>query len=381
LLLAVVGLPAIASGQEFQYTNAWHMAGYAQATGYGEEAYIPADAFAPAAYSGYVDAPPAACHGGDCGHCCPSHCSTGRCLHRSGVFGEFLYWQASGVDLSYAVPQDGIGGPGTVQVGDVAVLDFDHEAAFRGGLTLALDCNSSATATYTRFETNTHSDISIPAPFVIRPLVTHPGTFNAGATAQAAGAAYALYMDTIDLEYRAVLISCSKHYVNWVAGARYAELDQNFNSFFPFAPPDGFTVVETRLDFEGAGIRLGLEGERRILPKLGVCAYSKAMGSLLAGEFRATYLQFNQFNGVEAFTTWEDTRVVPMAELEVGLSWMSRRGRLRLSTGYYFGAWLNTVTTQEWINAVQAVNFTNVGQDAFDTIQFDGLVARAEVRL
>jgi hypothetical protein len=391
--MAVAGLPAIAFGQEFQYSNAWHVSPYAAAA-YGPPTiasgyvmppqlapgYLNADSFA-GNPSPYVGAPAGACCGDGCDHCCSTHCRTGRCLHRSGIFGEYLYWQASGIDLSYAVPQNGIGGVGTVQVGDVAVLDFDYESAFRAGFTVALDCLSSVSTMYTRFQTSTQSDISIDAPFVILPLVTHPGTFNAGATSQAAAAGYSLSLDTIDLEYRAVLISGSKYYVNYVVGARYAELDQSFDSIFPFAPPDGTTTVSTELDFTGAGIRIGLEGERSILRKWGVCFYGKAMGSLLGGESRASYLQANQFNGIEAFTAWEDARLVPIAEAELGLSWMNRSGMVRLSAGYYLGAWMNMVTTQEWIDAVQAVNFTDVGQDAYDSIRFDGLVARAEIRI
>ncbi len=322
-----------------------------------------------------------ACHGNGCDHCCSTNCRTGRCLHRSGIFGEYLYWQVSGIDLSYAVPQNGIGGVGTVQTGDVGVLDFDYDSGLRAGFTVALDCNSSVGAAYTRYQTATQGDIAIDAPFVILPLVTHPGTFNAGATSQAAAGGYSLSLDAIDIEYRAVLLCGSKYYVNYVVGGRYAELDQSFDSIFPFAPPDGFTAVSTELDFTGGGIRIGLEGERSILPKWGVCLYSKAMGSLLGGESRGSYLQANQFNGVEVFTTWEDNRLVPIAEAELGVSWMSRGGMLRLSAGYYLGAWMNMVTTQEWINAVQAINFTDVGQDAYDSIRFDGLVARVELRI
>jgi hypothetical protein len=363
-------------------------AAYAGVPAYGSTAvygstdsYAAPQAVAPVEHSGYVGGAPAACFGDDCGHCCPSRCRRGSCLHRSGAFGEYLYWQASGVNMPYAVPQDGIGGPGTVQQGRVATLDYDHEAAFRMGAVLALNCCSSMSVTYTRFETNTEDVIAADPPRVIRPLVTHPGTFNAGATSQVAVAASSLEMSSLDSDYRAVLISGRKFYINYLVGGRYAELDQSFLSLFPFAPPDGATLVATEIDFEGLGMRLGLEGERSILPKCGICLYGKAVGSLVGGEFSATYAQANQFNGLEVFAAWEDARLVPIAELEAGLSWMTRCGRLRLSAGYYFGMWMNTVITQDWINAVQAVNFSDVGQDAHDSIRFDGLVARAEVRL
>ena len=399
LLMAVAWVPAMAAAQEFQYSNAWNVEPYSQA---GFPQYVP-DAYSqgvygqpdhglistqpgegiPAAY-GYPEAsyaPVAACEGDNCGHCCPSRCSTGRCLHRSGIFSEFLYWKASGADVSYGVPQDGIGGIGTVPVGDVGVLDFDHEASFRVGFNLALNCQSSVSVAYTKFETNTDHVLFIPPPFVIQPLVMAPGTFNAGFTAQVAVAETSLEMDSLDVEYRAVLTSCSKYHVNFLAGARYAELDQSLGSVFLFAPPDGTTFVFSELDFEGAGLRIGLDGERFILPRMGISVYGKAVGGVLGGEFRGTYAQINQFNGTEAFTTWEDARLVPIGEAEVGFRWANRRDSLRLSVGYYVGMWGNMVTTPEWIEAVQGLNFVDISRDSSDSIRFDGLVARAELRL
>jgi hypothetical protein len=405
--MAVAGLPAIAAGQEFRYSNAWnngmmpgaaadaYAGGYVMADPAGYAAYeYPQATYDQAAYQGQVDSQPAGypqaagpCHEGNCDHCCPSHCSMGRCLHRSGVFGEFLYWQVTGADLSYGVPQDGISAPGsptppgTAPVGDVGVLEYDYEAAFRVGFNVALHCNSSVSVAYTHFETNTDHALFIPAPFVIQPLVLAPGTFNAGFTAQLATAETSLEMETIDLDYRGVIMSCSKYHLNCVAGARYGELDQSFSSVFLFAPPNGTTFVATELDFAGAGLRLGLEGERFILPRMGISLYGKAIGSVLGGEFRGTYGQVNQFNGVEAFTTWEDSRLVPMAEAELGFSWVNRRDTLRFSAGYYAGIWSNVVTTAEWINGVQGLSFVDISRDTYDCIRFDGLVARAELRL
>jgi hypothetical protein len=114
---------------------------------------------------------------------------------------------------------------------------------------------------------------------------------------------------------------------------------------------------------------------------LGISVYGKATGGVLGGEFSGNYVQFNQFNGFEAFTTWSDDRLVPMADLEVGMRWSSRTERIKLSAGYYVGLWGNVVTTAEWINGVQAFNFVDISHDSQDTLRFDGLVARAEVRL
>jgi hypothetical protein len=321
------------------------------------------------------------CHSGDCQHCCSSHCQTGCCLHRTGGFAEYLHWQVRGIDMAYAVPQDGIGGAGTTPMGEVGTADFDYDNGFRAGFNLALDCQSSVGATFTSFEARTSDSIEVAAPGVIQPLVMFPGTFNAGFTAQAAAAAYALDLRLIDLDYRAVWLQGCDYHVNYLAGLRYGHLDQDFEAVFPFATPDGTTQVDSDINFDGGGIRVGLEGERAVWKQAGLRVYGKTTASLLAGEFRSSYLQANQFNGIEAEITWDDRRVVPIGEWELGVSWVSRGDFVRVSAGYHFAWWGNVVTTPELINAVQGYNFTDVGQDTEDDITFDGLVARLELRM
>ncbi len=376
--------PAIGAAQEFQYSHPGQ-GGYAPATYSGGYATDYPQGYGQASHA-YPGGPAythdvAPCYAEGCGHCCAQHCATGRCLHRSGMFAEFLYWQVNGADVAFAVPQEGIGAAGTVPVGGVGVLDYDHEASFRVGLNLAMTCNTSITASYTKFETNANFEVFANAPQVIQPLVVVPGTFNAGFTAQAAGAESALKLELIDMELRTVLHSGRYHHLNGIIGMRYGELDQSFASIFPFAPPDGTTFVLSELDFTGIGLRCGVEGERFLLPHLGIAAYGKFIGGMLGGDFQGSFLQFNQFNGVEAATTWEDARLVPTVEGELGLSWVNRKDTFRLSAGYYMSIWSNVVTTSEWINGVQNLNFVDIGRDEYDSLRFDGLVARAELRL
>ncbi len=318
------------------------------------------------------------CAGNDCNHCCAAKCCYGCCLHRTGAFAEWLYISPRNIDLAYAVPQDGIGGPGTVPQGDVAVLDLDYESGIRFGFNLALDCCSSIALTYTWYDSDTTDFVSVAAPRVIRSLVSHPDTFNAGFTSQQAFGAYDLEFQTLDIDYRSVLWSSKCSHVNYVAGFRYAHLESHFDATYPFATPDGTTFISTDINFDGGGIRLGLEGEHRIFRRSGLSVYSKGYINALAGQFSADYLQANQFNGLEVLVGWKDDRAITISELEVGLAWQSCRGNVRVAAGYYFAIWDNVVTTPEWIDAVQNVNFVDVSQDDDDTIAFDGLVVRTE---
>jgi hypothetical protein len=67
---------------------------------------------------------------------------------------------------------------------------------------------------------------------------------------------------------------------------------------------------------------------------------------------------------------------VPILDYEVGLRWTSCNGHWQVGTGYYTAFWFNTVTTGNFVRAVQFNDFTNVDK----TIAFTGLTTRVEFR-
>jgi hypothetical protein len=211
---------------------------------------------------------------------------------------------------------------------------------------------------------------------VLNPLVLFPGTFNSGFTAQQATANYNTNLQMIDIDYQVVAECCSMYWWGYSGGARYARLEQDFSATYPFAPPDGTTSLTTTSTFQGVGPRAGLEGERMVFPSIGLRAYGKTSASFLVGKFRPTYQQVNQFGGTEVDTGIKVDRIVPILDFELGLAWLSPREHVRISGGYLISAWFNTITTPGWIGAVQNGSF----QPGSDTLTFDGLTARAEVR-
>jgi hypothetical protein len=311
---------------------------------------------------------------GQCGGACGDCCGCGW-NHRISAFGEFLYLRARDAEVAYGVPIDGaiIAPPSNpIQIGRVGVVDQDFDPGFRVGFSYVLDCYSSITAQYTMFETGRIDSISTSAPNVIRSLVAHPGTLNAAEDYLNATAQHDISIDLIDLDYRNVFSCCDDYKAMFLVGARYANLEQQFNSTFTAT---GVETVVTDIDFDGVGLRVGLEGERYVgSGRLWV--YGKTAASLVAGEFRTSYTQSRSFDPTIVDTTWEAGRIVPILDLEVGGGWTSACGTWRLSAGYVFSAWYNTVKTDEWIHAVQQNNFLNLG----DTMTFDGLVARIEGR-
>jgi hypothetical protein len=293
-----------------------------------------------------------------------------------GVFGEFTYWQPRGAEVAFAVPQNGIVLPGSTPTGPVGVVDPGFSPGFRAGTFVGLGPDSRVVGTYTWFHNVANATSTATAPDVINPLVLFPGTFNAGFTAEEATARLETNFQLIDIDYQAVGRMSNLGWWGYSLGGRYARLEQDFNATFPFAPPDGTTTLATDVTFDGIGPRVGLEGERIIFPRFGLRAYGKSSASFVVGRFQSNYTQTNEFGGVEVNTSLKSDRVVPILDLELGLAWLSPGQRIRISGGYMVAAWFNSITTSSWIDSVNNLSF----QPGSDTLTFDGLTARAEVR-
>ncbi len=307
---------------------------------------------------------------------CSETCNKTCCRPRFAMFGEFLYLRARDAEVAYGVAIDGpIVPPPTsfpIQVGRIGVADHDAEAGFRVGGSYYLDDCSWVTGQFTRFHSSTDDSITTEAPNVIRSLVSHPGTQTAFQDFLDASAHSRINMDLVDLDYRHTWFRSPRLSMTYLSGTRYASLDQTFQSEFVTL---GSEDVRTNVDFEGLGIRFGLEGEYCLRPRLRL--YAKGAGSLSAGTIRANYFQGQTYDPSVVDTDWKAGRIVPIFDLETGASWVSASGRCRLSAGYIYSAWNNLVKTDQWIDSVRRNNFVDLGDD---TITFDGLVARAEVR-
>ena len=176
--------------------------------------------------------------------------------------------------------------------------------------------------------------------------------------------------------YSRLLAGGDNYYVNFDVGARYAHLNQGFFQNAQFAQPNNPQFTTSNINFDGVGLRTGFDGRRRIGCG-GLSGYGNGFVSLLFGDFNSSYTQTNSLTTATlAANNWESARVVPILEYELGVSWTSCSGCVRLSTGYYTAFWFNTVTNPQYIQAVQSNSFVRLG----DTMTFTGLVAHAEVR-
>lgn len=339
---------------------------------------LDADAYGPDAYGMQSDGEPPMHMGAGCGDCdsmMSCACEAPFWKHRHGVFGELLFLAPRGLDVAYAVEVDGPVAPPAnegIQVGPVASTDMDYETGFRTGFAFALSDCASIGATYTDFRADTFDDIARTGTNDIRSLVIQPLTSNAADDYIEGSASHDVQFQLVDIDYRWLYSHSQCHALNFTVGARYVDYEQQFDSFFNSTD---FRAVDTNVHFEGAGMRLGLDFERHS-SQMGFFLYGKSFANFIAGSFNSNYFQGRLQDPLEVNTSWEDERVISMLEMEFGVGWQSKGGRLRASAGYLVTAWFNTVTTENFIDAIQANEFTDVS----DTVAFDGLTARLEYR-
>ncbi|HUY91365.1 MAG TPA: Lpg1974 family pore-forming outer membrane protein [Pirellulales bacterium] len=334
----------------------------------------------PAAAAGDVANPiDATAKSGSCGSCgAAAGCNTGcnTCCdpfwaHRSGAFFDFLYLRPRNADVAYALPRNGVDPATAVPYGAVATANPNFGAGFRLGSTYAIDRCSSLQLTYTYFQSNANGSAFTNPPLSMHSLVTDPHTYTAASDSLASLSRYHIGFQLVDLDYRRLIAAGNNWSVNYAVGTRYAHLSQLFRESQPIGP--GQTNVGSNINFDGAGARAGLMGKRKAANS-GLMMYGKGFVDILAGNFRSNYLQVNNFQQTQVWTSWKDFRPVPILEFELGAGWQSADGRFQFRGGYYFASWFNTVSTSNYVQAVQTNNYVNIG----NAITFDGLVLRGQ---
>jgi hypothetical protein len=312
------------------------------------------------------------CGGAGCMAKCCNDCCEPFWAHRSGFFAEWLMLRARGADVAYALPRNGVDPATAVPFGGVSTASPNYDpAGFRLGGIYALDRCSSLQFAYTYFQTETNGSVFANPPLSVHSLVTDPHTYTAASDSLAALSRYRIGFQFVDLDYQRLISGGRLWSLNYAVGTRYAHLSQNFRESQPIGT--GATGVATNVNFDGGGSRIGLIGQRKAA-RSGFLFYGKTYADILVGNFRSDYNQLNNFQQTQVWSSWKDFRPVPILEYELGAGWQNASGRLRLSGGYYFAAWFNTVSTSNYIQAVQTNNYVNVG----NAITFDGIVGRLQ---
>jgi hypothetical protein len=290
------------------------------------------------------------------------------------IFGDVLWLHPTGVDMAHAQQQDG-----AVPFGVIGVADPGFDIGFRVGGEALVGPESAVFASYAFFDESTASTVVPPAGKEVGSLVHHPNALI-GTTTGAVTANYDIEFQIADAAYRKFLAWDTLRKISVFAGGRFGSLEQNFlqQSADVFVPPAIKISTATSIDFNGGGPMVGIDAERTVAFS-GFSVYGRALVAAIVGQFDSSYLMVNTTAGPPATlvqAVWEDDRVVPMLDYELGLAWTGPQQHFRLAVGYMASHWFNAVTTPAFVDAVQADNYVNVE----DTISFDGLVGRVEFR-
>lgn len=298
------------------------------------------------------------------------------------MWGEFLWLRPKGVDMAHAQQQNGTdppgsGAPGTVPWGQIGTASPDYDIGWRAGGEWRFSECESIFASYTFYSSDAVSTVVPPAipDGTVGSYVQHPGedlTFSDGPVQ----ANYDIKFQLGDLACRQVVFCDPCSVWSVFLGARYGHLEQDFlQSEFLSVGGDSIST-STNVKVDAIGPMAGVDYEH-LIGRSRFSFYGRALVAALNGEFKSRYRTLNVTTEEQmALSLWNDNRIIPMLDYELGVAWTGPNRHIRLAAGYLGSHWFNVVTTPVEVNAVKADNYVNVD----DTISFDGLTAHAEFR-
>lgn len=316
------------------------------------------------------------CSTGCCGcdPCCPPGAKAWK--HRTRVWGEFLYLHPGDADVTYGQQQNGLGGAGTVPFGTIGRIDPDFEPGFRVGADFRYNDCASIFASYTHFESAALSSLSPLPGQATFSYVQHPGALLT-ASAGPLVATYDIDFQLADFGVRRLWKCGCDFAINWSLGGRYGHLEQGFYQSGIYAGAvTGQVDTISNVDFDGGGVRAGLDGEYRF-GCLGFSIYGNLNVSPMIGTVQADYTMRNvTTDQLLAQAVWKDDCFITTLDYEAGLAWTSAKEHFRISAGWNAAHWFNAVTTDSFINGVQGNNYVDID----GPLSFSGLSTRVEYR-
>ena len=234
-------------------------------------------------------------------------------------FGDFLYMRPRSANVAYGVVFNGpVNTPPAaatpIQVAQPGTASIDFHPGWRVGFAKSLDECNAVVATFSHYEGEDQDSISTNQ-FEIRSMVSQPSTWTSNAASDwvAAASDYQMIYSLADVDFRWTFENQNDTRLSLLAGMRYASLDQRLDSTFTSTDVQ---VVHSQVNFEGGGLRIGFDGERRT--PFGLVFYGRAAASLVAGTFRCDYTQVSAINGYQVETGYPADRVVPMLDARNG---------------------------------------------------------------
>ena len=169
---------------------------------------------------------------------------------------------------------------------------------------------------------------------------------------------------------------CPAWDITWSAGARFADVSWARSQAGVFTNGNIDATSSTRLNFEGAGARIGLLGRRYIGRRGLASVYAKGDLSILVGDMDIRTEGQEVANGDPVLRSHESSgrRVIPVTEIEAGLT-AHLGDHISLSSGYFLAAWHDLGFRDTYNYGL----FQLSHYDDANILGFDGFFARAEV--
>jgi hypothetical protein len=180
--------------------------------------------------------------------------------------------------------------------------------------------------------------------------------------------------------------ACPAWDITWSGGLRFADVE--WSRGYSAADTTGFVVTEalSAMNFEGGGVKLGLEGRRYFCGNGCLSVYLKGDISLLMGDVDIITARRTDDPSTPTDTdtlitqTISNRQIIPVTEIEAGLT-----GHLTcntsLTTGYMLSAWHDLGFRDEFqgFSNGAAGSLLETNYDDANILGFDGFFARLEV--
>ncbi len=277
--------------------------------------------------------------------------------------GEYLLLAARRGGQTYAIVGTN---PNWGPVGSIQSVDGHYDSGLRVAVGYRFADELEVFARYSYFRSTADGVAPAPDGGTVFATLTHPSTI---VLVDGASASSSLNFNVFDFEVGKRFELGEKLQVRVFAGPRYANLDQRLTATYQGGDV-AKDVVTRQLDFEGGGLRAGAESQWKLLDHLGL--YLRGSASMLTGQFTARASEIANDEFVIVDVTERYTRVVPIMDLGLGLSF--QKGNFRISGGYEFITWFNMVEFSDFVDdAHPGKRIRSVGN-----LGFDGIVFRAE---
>ncbi len=325
---------------------------------------------------------------------CGNGCGKGGCCDNEGEwFGgaEYLYIRPHfSNDFAYrqAHEVNVAGGTSTITETDHG-FDYGYSSSIRAFIGYRLcECGGEVKFTYWGFGGNASVDspaqgaVSTSGNTSTLDVFSSLLDVNTGAnTGSHIHATSGLNVNAFDIDFAKPLplcqdccSCCPTWEFKWNAGVRIADVKRHNNVSLVSANNTILETVDTVVDFRGAGPKMGLEGRRFFGECNEFSLFARGNGSLLLGTYDS-HIEFNEIrNNTADIRNTKITRIIPVAELEVGGTWKASEC-LTFTGGYQLQAWWDLGMSEQPLTS----GLTNIPslQDS-NILSFDGFFVRAE---